>query len=106
MFINITDSETGNNKLSCAALVNYLEKENRLEAHKCKPEFWFNGFSNNISPQEVRVKIDNNMPSLQEMMLSFPYQYQSEPKGNPMVQAICKADSRRTVKNFYSKGNG
>lgn len=64
MFINITDSETGNNKASCAALVNYLEKENRLEEYKYKPECWFNGFSNNISPQEVRVKIDNNIAKL------------------------------------------
>lgn len=64
MFINITDSETGNNKGSCAALVNYLEKENRLVENKLTPELWFNGNNPEIRPQEVRVKIDNNISKL------------------------------------------
>lgn len=65
MFINITDSETGNNKGSCSALVNYLEKENRQNLNKHKlPEFWFNGKSDSIIPQEVRVRIDNNISKL------------------------------------------
>lgn len=43
MFINITDSETGNNKGSSAQLVNYLEKENRnaINENRCS-ELWFN----------------------------------------------------------------
>lgn len=64
MFINFTDSETGNNKGSCGALVNYLEKENQLMENKHNPEFWFNGDNSEIRPQEVRVRIDNNISKL------------------------------------------
>ena len=64
MYINITDSETGNNKASSAALVTYLEKENRLPEKEQQPEHWFNGRKNNISPQQVRVTIDNNIAKL------------------------------------------
>lgn len=71
MFINITDSETGNNKGSCSSLVNYLEKENRLNDHKHQPEFWFNSLSQNITPQEVRVQIDNNIAKLRRNDAKF-----------------------------------
>ncbi len=67
MYINITASETGNNKGSSGALVNYLEKENELENEKNSvPEYenWFNGVRNDIRRQEVRVKIDNNIAKL------------------------------------------
>ena len=67
MFIHITASETGNNKGSSGALVNYLEKENRLQVEKGRglgQENWFNGTSNEISRQEVRVKIDRNIAKL------------------------------------------
>ena len=64
MYINITTSETGDNKGSCGALVAYLEKENkdkkRLEDH----EIWFNGKSTVIKPHEVRIGIDNNIAKL------------------------------------------
>ncbi|MCA5005674.1 DUF5712 family protein [Sphingobacterium bovistauri] len=64
MHINITTSETGDNKGSCGALVAYLEKENkdkkRLEDH----ENWFNGKSAFIKPHEVRIGIDNNIAKL------------------------------------------
>jgi len=67
MYINITASETGNNKGSSGALVNYLEKENDLKNGKNSvPDYenWFNGARNNIRKQEVRVKIDNNIAKL------------------------------------------
>lgn len=65
MYINITDSETGNNKGSSAQLVNYLEKENRNALKEDKSsELWFNDVSKQIAPQEVRVKIDNNIAKL------------------------------------------
>jgi len=65
MYINITDSETGNNKGSSQQLVHYLEKENRAtpEGHILK-ELWFNTTSGAIMPQEVRVRIDNNIARL------------------------------------------
>ncbi|KRT13199.1 molybdopterin-guanine dinucleotide biosynthesis protein MobB [Pedobacter ginsenosidimutans] len=67
MYINITASETGNNKGSSGALVNYLEKENDLKNGKNSVsdyENWFNGARNDIKRQEVRVKIDNNIAKL------------------------------------------
>jgi len=67
MYINITASETGNNRGSSGALVNYLEKENDLQNGKNQVsdyENWFNGVRNDIRRQEVRVKIDNNIAKL------------------------------------------
>jgi hypothetical protein len=67
MFINITASETGDNKGSSGALVNYLEKENHLKVEKGRSpgqENWFNGTTKDISRQEVRVKIDRNIAKL------------------------------------------
>lgn len=63
MYINITDSETGNNKGSCGDLVAYLEKENRLVDNK-KQEHWFRGEWNDINPHEVRIGIDGNIAKL------------------------------------------
>lgn len=67
MFINITASETGNNKGSSGTLVNYLEKENQLQVEKGRGlghENWFNGTGNEISRQEVRIGIDRNIAKL------------------------------------------
>jgi len=64
MFINITTSETGDNKGSCGALVSYLEKENREKKSVSQHEKWFNGNSNNIKPHQVRIGIDNNIAKL------------------------------------------
>jgi hypothetical protein len=67
MHINITKSETGNNKGSSSQLVAYLEKENRL-AEKLDqsdhPEYWFSNDRNNIQSYEVRQGIDNNVAKL------------------------------------------
>ena len=63
MYINITDSETGNNKGSCGDLVAYLEKENRLSDNK-KQEQWFNNDRTDIKPYEVRIGIDGNIAKL------------------------------------------
>lgn len=64
MFINISKSETGSNTGSCGALVNYLEKENRLIKDLSDSERWFNGHSDAILPHEVRMAIDANIAKL------------------------------------------
>lgn len=64
MFINISKSETGSNTGSCGALVNYLEKENRLIEKLSDSERWFNGHSDAILPHEVRMAIDANIAKL------------------------------------------
>lgn len=64
MYINITASETGNNKGSCGALVHYLEKENRIAERTEKKEHWFNGTDQDIKRHTVRMDIDNNVAKL------------------------------------------
>ena len=67
MHVNITKSETGNNKGSSSQLVNYLEKENRLvqeQGNSNHMEYWFNQDRNDIQPYEVRQRIDNNIAKL------------------------------------------
>lgn len=64
MFINITDSETGNNKGSSAKLVAYLEKENKLKVDNSEKELWFTSNRFDVTHQEVRVKLDNNVAKL------------------------------------------
>ncbi len=62
MFINITKSETGGNTGSCGLLVNYLEKENRL--NQGNKECWFNDQSRTILAHQVRTSIDSNIAKL------------------------------------------
>jgi hypothetical protein len=66
MHINITKSETGNNKGSSGQLVAYLEKENRLaeQLDRQQVEYWFNQERVNMQPYEVRQGIDNNVAKL------------------------------------------
>jgi len=67
MHVNITKSETGNNKGSSSQLVAYLEKENRMAEQLNKsrqPEYWFNQERHDIQPYEVRQGIDNNIAKL------------------------------------------
>ncbi|MDQ8015086.1 MAG: DUF5712 family protein [Flavobacterium nitrogenifigens] len=66
MYINITDSETGNNKGSSAALVEYLEKENRMEVpdRLKQAKLWFTTSLKEVIHQQVRIDIDNNIAKL------------------------------------------
>jgi hypothetical protein len=63
MYINITDSDKGDNKGSSGQLVHYLDKENRL-FDLPKPEEWFNGTDNSVPSYEVSKSIDNNIAKL------------------------------------------
>lgn len=72
MYINVTDSETGNNKGSSGQLVNYLEKGNRTAFEEGREnELWFNNLNRDITPQEVRVKIDYNVAKLSRSDAKF-----------------------------------
>lgn len=68
MHVNITKSETGNNKGSSRQLGAYLEKENRIvEAQGTdlkNQEYWFNQDRDTIQPYEVRQRLDNNIAKL------------------------------------------
>lgn len=63
MYINITDSDKGNNKGSSGDLVHYMDKENRMfkDLH---PEQWFNGLSISIPSYLVKHNLDNNIAKL------------------------------------------
>ena len=66
MFLKIPadkDKLKGGNRGSCAELVHYLEKENRIY----KPEFpeqWFNGLGRGYVPYEIKTRIDQNRARL------------------------------------------
>lgn len=61
MYINITDSEKGDNKGSSGQLVHYLDKENRTFQAE---QFWFNGNKRDIHGYQVKSKIDQNIAKL------------------------------------------
>ncbi|MBB6126374.1 DUF5712 family protein [Mucilaginibacter lappiensis] len=74
MHINISKSETGNNKDSSGQLVNYLEKENKLlyeQNSQLEPEYWFNQESQQIQPYQVRYDIDQNTDRLSKDEAKF-----------------------------------
>jgi len=72
MHINISSSETGNNKGSSGQLVSYLGKENRQQQNlKNEPEYWFNYQRQDIQPYEVRHGIDNNIAKLMKDEAKF-----------------------------------
>jgi len=74
MHINISKSESGNNRGSSGQLVAYLEKENRLlqeQSPKLEPEYWFNQQRQNVQPYEVRYDIDHNTDRLSKDEAKF-----------------------------------
>jgi len=70
MYINITDSETADNKGSSSGLVHYLDKENRADKEK-QPELWFNQERNNISSFDAMQALDNNVVKLMKTDAKF-----------------------------------
>jgi hypothetical protein len=75
MHVNISKSETGNNKGSSSQLVAYLEKENRVAKSPGnitnEQEFWFNYNRDSIQPYEVRQTIDSNVAKLSKDEAKF-----------------------------------
>jgi Family of unknown function (DUF5712) len=70
MYINITDSETADNKGSSGGLVHYLDKENRAGKEQ-QPELWFNGDRNDIASLEAMRAIDSNVAKLMKTDAKF-----------------------------------
>ena len=122
MHVNITKSETGNNKGSSSQLVAYLEKENRVaraQNHNIRePEYWFSHNTNTIQPYEVRRSIDNNIaklskddakfflinisPSSKELL--FLKERYGEQKTKEYLKAYAKAVMDTYAKNFKRNG--
>lgn len=70
MYINITDSESADNKGSSSGLVHYLDKENRTDL-KMLPEYWFNQRSESIDSYDVREALDRNISKLSKTDAKF-----------------------------------
>ncbi|QEM09096.1 DUF5712 family protein [Mucilaginibacter rubeus] len=69
MFINITDSETADNKGSSNVLIHYLDKENRLG--QPAPELWFNTGQQAIRSHEAQLALDHNVAKLMHTDAKF-----------------------------------
>lgn len=70
MFINITDSETADNKDSTGTLIHYLNKENRLDNGTVQ-EPWFNQGRNDILSHEAQLALDHNVARLSRSDAKF-----------------------------------
>jgi len=70
MYINITDSETANNKGSSSSLMHYLDKENRA-AQQEQPELWFNQERGNINSFDAVQALDSNVAKLMRTEAKF-----------------------------------
>lgn len=106
MHINITNSETGNNKGSSAALVRYLEKENQqVNDLKREPEYWFNQQRQDIQPYEVRHSIDQNIAKLMKDEAKF-FLINISPSENELrylVEQYGKEEARQQLKAYTNK---
>src|SRR5690606_2345739 len=108
MYINITKSETGDNKGTSGALVHYLEKENRMQPEngmENKPERWFNGTANDIKPHEVRMSIDRNVAKLGREDNKF-FLINVSPSGKELVHLVSKYGddgAREKLKEFATR---
>jgi Family of unknown function (DUF5712) len=63
MYVKIHSSKKDNNRGSCNALINYLEKEN-LEKDLLNHEKFFDQKSSDVSFHSVQATIDNNKGKL------------------------------------------
>ncbi|GAC1314716.1 MAG: hypothetical protein NVSMB24_39660 [Mucilaginibacter sp.] len=108
MHVNITKTETGNNKGSSSQLVAYLEKENRLAERLDKdyhPEYWFNHYSQTIQPYEVRQGIDNNVAKLSKDDAKF-FLINISPSARELVylkERFGEDGARQHLKNFANQ---
>jgi len=108
MHINISKSETGNNKGSSGQLVAYLEKENRLlyEQHpEREPEYWFNHESQEIQPYQVRYNIDHNTDRLSRDEAKF-FLVNISPSENELLflkEEFGEEGARQQLKQYANK---
>ncbi|HEY4327506.1 MAG TPA: DUF5712 family protein [Mucilaginibacter sp.] len=106
MHINITKSETGNNKGSSDQLVAYLEKENRqaeLLDKNYNPEYWFNNKVNGIQPYEVRKSIDNNIAKLSKDDTKFFLVSPSEKELRYLKEQYGEDGAREALKQYANE---
>ena len=108
MHIQISKSETGNNKDSSGQLVSYLEKENRLRYEQnpgLEPEHWFNQERQTIQPYEVRYQIDHNTGRLSRNEAKF-FLVNISPSENELLflkEAFGEEGARQALKQYANQ---
>lgn len=103
MYINITDSEKGNNKGSSGQLVHYLDKENRMFLDQ-PIGTWFNGTSDDIASFRVRTSLDNNVAKLcRDDAKFFLVNISPSQKEIAHLQKIHKGDIEEALKQYAIK---
>jgi hypothetical protein len=108
MHINISKSETGNNKGSSGQLVSYLEKENRIEQAQYprrESEYWFNHESQQTQPYQVRYDIDHNIGRLSKDEAKF-FLVNISPSENELLflkEEFGEEGARQQLKQYANK---
>lgn len=103
MYINITDSEKGNNKGSSGQLVHYLDKENRMFLDQ-PVGTWFNGTSNDIAFYMVRASLDSNVAKLgRDDAKFFLINISPSQKEIAHMQKVRKVDLEEAFKQYATK---
>ena len=108
MHINISKSESGNNKGSSGQLVSYLEKENRVlyeQNPKLELEYWFNQESQRIQPYQVRYDIDHNVDRLSKDEAKF-FLVNISPSENELLflkEKFDEEEARQQLKQYANQ---
>jgi hypothetical protein len=103
MYINITDSEKGNNKGSSGQLVHYLDKENRMFLDQ-RIGTWFNGTSDDIVSYMVRTSLDSNVAKLgRDDAKFFLINISPSQKEIAHMQKMHKGDLEEAFKQYATK---
>lgn len=103
MYINITDSEKGNNKGSSGQLVHYLDKENRMFLEQ-PIGTWFNGTSDDIDSYRVRTSLDSNVAKLgRDDAKFFLINISPSQKEIAHMQKMHKGDLEEAFKQYATK---
>lgn len=103
MYINITDSEKGNNKGSSGQLVHYLDKENRIFLDQ-PIGTWFNGKTVDVASYVVRTSLDNNTAKLcRDDAKFFLINISPSQKEIAHLQKVHKGDMEEAFKQYAIK---
>ena len=97
MYVKIHSSKKDNNRGSCRALIDYLEKEN-LEKDTLSQEKFFDQNSSDVSFYSAQASIDNNKGKLGKDETKF-YMISVNPSKDELKH-ICKSVSGRDIKNI------
>jgi hypothetical protein len=103
VYINITDSEKGDNRGSSGQLVHYLDKENRMFLDQ-PIGTWFNGTSDDIASYRVRTSLDSNVAKLgRDDAKFFLINISPSQKEIAHLKKMYKGDLEKAFKQYATK---